>query len=60
MSPDDCVRQMREKVQEETKLTVSAGIAPNKVRNEKSYYLKAEKIIQMLAKVNISLCYFDK
>lgn len=31
LSPDDCVRQMRERVKEETCLTVSAGIAPNKV-----------------------------
>lgn len=31
LSPDECVRQMRERVKEETCLTVSAGIAPNKV-----------------------------
>jgi Nucleotidyltransferase/DNA polymerase involved in DNA repair len=32
MNADDCVQEMRGRVQEETKLTVSAGIAPNKVR----------------------------
>ena len=32
MTPDACVREMREVVHQETKLTVSAGIAPNKVR----------------------------
>ncbi|KAI9067404.1 DNA/RNA polymerase [Trametes sanguinea] len=32
ISPEDCVLQMRQIVQEETSLTVSAGIAPNKVR----------------------------
>lgn len=31
MTPDDCVQEMRSKVFEETNLTVSAGIAPNKV-----------------------------
>ncbi|KZV95108.1 DNA/RNA polymerase [Exidia glandulosa HHB12029] len=31
MSPDDCVTQMRREVFEATKLTVSAGIAPNMV-----------------------------
>lgn len=31
LSPDECVRRMREQVKSETKLTVSAGIAPNKV-----------------------------
>lgn len=30
---EDCVHQMREEVFRETKLTVSAGIAPNKVSN---------------------------
>lgn len=34
MTADDCVQQMRRKVFEETKLTVSAGIAPNKVGTE--------------------------
>lgn len=29
--PEDCVQEMRQKVFEETKLTVSAGIAPNKM-----------------------------
>ncbi|KAH8119544.1 DNA/RNA polymerase [Phellopilus nigrolimitatus] len=29
--PGECVRRMREKVQNETRLTASAGIAPNKV-----------------------------
>ena len=32
LQADECVRQMRETVAKETKLTVSAGIAPNKVR----------------------------
>lgn len=32
MSPDDCVAQMRQEVFDATKLTVSAGIAPNMVR----------------------------
>ncbi|KAI8993891.1 DNA/RNA polymerase [Trametes punicea] len=31
ISPEDCVRQMRETVHAETSLTVSAGIAPNKM-----------------------------
>jgi len=31
ISPEDCVLEMRAKVFEETKLTASAGIAPNKV-----------------------------
>ena len=31
MISDECVQEMRSKVFEETKLTVSAGIAPNKV-----------------------------
>ncbi|OSD07100.1 DNA/RNA polymerase [Trametes coccinea BRFM310] len=31
ISPEDCVTQMRRIVQEETSLTVSAGIAPNKM-----------------------------
>ncbi|KAF9051079.1 IMS-domain-containing protein [Hymenopellis radicata] len=31
MTPDACVEEIRKTVQEETKLTVSAGIAPNKV-----------------------------
>lgn len=31
MIAEDCVRQMREEVFQETRLTVSAGIAPNKV-----------------------------
>jgi nucleotidyltransferase/DNA polymerase involved in DNA repair len=30
-SPEDCVQEMRAKIFEETKLTASAGIAPNKV-----------------------------
>lgn len=32
MTADECVREMRETVHRETKLTVSAGIAPNRVR----------------------------
>jgi len=31
ISPGDCVQEMRAKIFEETKLTASAGIAPNKV-----------------------------
>ena len=31
INSDECVQEMRSKVFEETKLTVSAGIAPNKV-----------------------------
>ncbi|KAK0212904.1 DNA/RNA polymerase [Desarmillaria ectypa] len=31
ITPDDCVQEMRQKVFEETNLTVSAGIAPNKM-----------------------------
>jgi DNA polymerase kappa len=32
VGPDECVQEMRQRVFEKTKLTVSAGIAPNKVR----------------------------
>ena len=32
MKPEECVAEMRRIVAEETKLTASAGIAPNKVR----------------------------
>ncbi|KAL1744784.1 hypothetical protein HDZ31DRAFT_37884 [Schizophyllum fasciatum] len=32
IGPEECVAEMRRKVHEETDLTVSAGIAPNKVR----------------------------
>ena len=31
MKPEECVAEMRRIVAEETKLTASAGIAPNKV-----------------------------
>ena len=31
LDPDECVRRMRQRVFDETKLTVSAGIAANKV-----------------------------
>ncbi|KAG8898683.1 hypothetical protein FRB99_007231 [Tulasnella sp. 403] len=31
VTPEECVRQLRAEVQEKTKLTVSAGIAPNKM-----------------------------
>lgn len=34
--PEECVREMREVVHRETDLTVSAGIAPNKVRTPQS------------------------
>lgn len=36
LSPEECVSQMRSVVQEETMLTVSAGIAPNKVRSRRA------------------------
>jgi nucleotidyltransferase/DNA polymerase involved in DNA repair len=32
LNAEDCVQEIRAKVQEETKLTVSAGIAANKAR----------------------------
>lgn len=51
----ECVSEMRRIVQEETKLTVSAGIAPNKVsaRSFLRYYLAflTRRVFQMLAKV---------
>jgi nucleotidyltransferase/DNA polymerase involved in DNA repair len=31
MTPEECVHRIRDNVMKETKLTVSAGIAPNKV-----------------------------
>jgi len=31
LDPDECVRRMRQRVFDETKLTVSAGIAANKM-----------------------------
>ena len=31
MTPEECVQEMRAKIHEETALTASAGIAPNKV-----------------------------
>jgi DNA polymerase kappa len=31
LDPDECVQRMRQRVVDETKLTVSAGIAANKV-----------------------------
>ncbi|THV05009.1 DNA/RNA polymerase [Dendrothele bispora CBS 962.96] len=34
ISPDDCVQEMRKAVFDDTKLTVSAGIAPNKVTRD--------------------------
>ena len=34
LDPGECVQLMRQRVFDETKLTVSAGIAPNKVRLE--------------------------
>ena len=33
MTPDECVSEMRQKIHEETMLTASAGIAPNRVRH---------------------------
>ena len=38
ISPEDCVQEMRAKIFEETKLTASAGIAPNKVNPFSSNY----------------------
>jgi len=51
VTAEECVQEMRGTVFEETKLTVSAGIAPNKVPN---FYLLIHgklTIFQMLAKV---------
>ena len=31
ITPEECVQALRDEVREKTKLTVSAGIAPNKV-----------------------------
>ncbi|EJD03310.1 DNA/RNA polymerase [Fomitiporia mediterranea MF3/22] len=36
ISPEDCVKEMRQKVHEETKLTASAGIASNKICSDKN------------------------
>ncbi|KAL5524065.1 hypothetical protein ACEPAG_8238 [Sanghuangporus baumii] len=36
ISAEDCVKEMRQRVYEETKLTVSAGIAPNKICSDKN------------------------
>jgi nucleotidyltransferase/DNA polymerase involved in DNA repair len=33
IGPDECVEEMRRRVFDHTKLTVSAGIAPNKVKS---------------------------
>ncbi|KAI0302716.1 hypothetical protein BC826DRAFT_1089789 [Russula brevipes] len=36
LDPDECVRRMRQRVFDETKLTVSAGIAANKICSDKN------------------------
>ena len=38
LDPDECVGRMRQRVFDETKLTVSAGIAANKVCFEPFHY----------------------
>ena len=38
LSPEDCVQIMRDTVERETRLTVSAGISPNKVRTAAPIY----------------------
>jgi len=40
MTAEECVAEMRQKVSEETNLTASAGIAPNKVRSSQSFALQ--------------------
>ncbi|TDL25971.1 IMS-domain-containing protein [Rickenella mellea] len=42
ISAEDCVQELRAKVYEETKLTVSAGIAPNKNKPNGQYQLPFE------------------
>ncbi|KAF9813638.1 hypothetical protein IEO21_05470 [Rhodonia placenta] len=42
LTADECVRQMRETVYQETKLTVSAGIAPNKNKPNGQFTLDFE------------------
>lgn len=54
---EECVREIRETVHRETMLTVSAGIAPNKVRNAAPLLMSASFTLpasQMLAKVTPS------
>jgi hypothetical protein len=54
VDPDQCVQEMREKVKEETSLTVSAGIAPNKVGLAGALLrsiCSKRNCLQMLAKV---------
>ena len=54
MDAEECVREMRETVFKETKLTVSAGIAPNKVSRAAtigSEGVSYPRAYQMLAKV---------
>jgi DNA polymerase kappa len=48
---DTCVQEIRDTVFKETSLTVSAGIAPNKVRLCLFYNEAAAYSSQMLAKV---------
>ncbi|KAJ3844174.1 DNA/RNA polymerase [Lentinula raphanica] len=42
VTAEECVSEMRRLVQEETKLTVSAGIAPNRNKPNGQYYLPPE------------------
>ena len=56
MKPEECVAEMRRIVAEETKLTASAGIAPNKVRFITYVFTSVPNIpLQMLAKVSTAL-----
>ncbi|KAE9411202.1 DNA/RNA polymerase [Gymnopus androsaceus JB14] len=43
VTPDECVSEMRRIVEEETKLTVSAGIAPNKNKPNGQYHLPFDR-----------------
>ena len=58
LDPDECVGRMRQRVFDETKLTVSAGIAANKVRFQpfSTNLLISIATFQMLAKVCTSVC----
>ncbi|PFH53760.1 hypothetical protein AMATHDRAFT_991 [Amanita thiersii Skay4041] len=51
LTPDECVQEMRSKVFEDTQLTASAGIAPNKVPSYSSWCYQMLTQKQMLAKI---------
>ncbi|KAK0195348.1 DNA/RNA polymerase [Armillaria mellea] len=55
MTPDDCVQEMRRKVFEETSLTVSAGIAPNKNKPNGQFHLSfdSQEIIAFMHDLSI-------